>query len=76
MAPSAPSGLTASVTGGVVSLRWSPSTDATTYVIEGGTATGLADLGVLPTGVLDTDIAGALPPGTYFLRVRASTGST
>jgi hypothetical protein len=71
-APNAPAGLTGSVTAGVVSLSWSPSANATTYVIEGGSATGLIDLGVLPTGVLDTNIAGALPAGTYFLRVRAA----
>lgn len=41
-------------------------------MIEGGSAAGLTDLGVLPTGVLDTNIAGAVPPGTYFLRVRAA----
>ena len=57
---------------GVVFLGWTASTDAVSYVIEAGSAAGLADIAVLPTGVLDTNAAGAVPAGTYFVRVRAA----
>ena len=71
--PAAPSGLVGSVIGNVVSLGWTAAAgNATTYVIEGGSAPGLSNLGVLPTGSLDTAIAGAVPPGTYYFRMRAA----
>ena len=60
------------VVAGVVSPYWSASTDAAGYVIEAGSAAGLSDIAVLPTGVLDTNAAGAVPAGTYFVRVRAA----
>ena len=53
-APNAPAPLSGSVASGVVSLNWTASTDAAGYVIEAGSAVGLADIAVLPTGVLDT----------------------
>ena len=60
----------------MVSLGWTAAAgNATTYVIEGGTAPGLSNLGVLPTGSLDTAIAGAAPSGTYYLRMRAANAS-
>ena len=71
-APNAPAALSGSVVAGVVSLDWTASTDAVSYVIEVGSAAGLADIAVLPTGVLDTNAAGAVPAGTYFVRVRAA----
>lgn len=71
--PSAPGPLSASVAGGVVSLTWgAASGNATTYVIEVGTASGLSDIGSLVTGHLDTRLVAAAPPGTYFVRVRAA----
>jgi hypothetical protein len=72
-APSAPSGLAAAVAGRIVSLTWSAAAgNATTYVIEAGTASGLADLGTLPTGYLDTTFSTPVPAGTYFVRIRAA----
>lgn len=71
--PAAPSGLVGSVAGNVVSLGWTAAGgNATTYVLEGGTAPGLSNLGVLPLGSLDTGIAGAVPAGTYYFRMRAA----
>ena len=71
--PSAPSGLVGTVTGNIVTLGWTAAAgNATTYVIEGGTAPGVSNLGVLPTGSLDTAIAGAVPAGTYHFRMRAA----
>ena len=43
-APPVPSGLAANVTQGVVALSWSRVDDATGYVIEAGSVTGLADV--------------------------------
>jgi hypothetical protein len=54
-------------------LTWSAAAgNATTYVIEAGTASGLADLGTLPTGYLDTTFSTPVPAGTYFVRIRAA----
>ena len=77
--PSAPSGLVTSVAGNVVYLAWTAGPgNATTYVVEGGSAPGLSNLGVIAIGSLDTAAAGTVPPGTYHLRVRAAnaTGSS
>ncbi len=71
--PTAPSGLVGSVAGNVVSLGWTAAAgNATAYVVEAGTAPGLANLGVLSLGSLDTAIAGAVPGGTYYFRMRAA----
>ena len=70
--PNAPAALSGSVVAGVVFLDWTASTDAAGYSIEAGSAAGLSDIAVLPTGVLDTNAAGAVPAGTYFVRVRAA----
>ena len=73
--PAAPGALVGSVAGNVVTLGWNASAgNASTYVLEGGTAPGLSNLGVLPLGSLDTAIAGAVPAGTYYFRVRAANG--
>lgn len=71
--PDAPGPLSASVAGNVVTLSWgAASGNATTYVIEAGTASGLSNVGALPTGVLDTTFTTPAPAGTYFVRVRAA----
>lgn len=71
--PNAPSTLSASVAGGVVTLSWgAASGNATSYVIEAGTASGLTNIGALPTGGLDTTFSTPAPAGTYFVRVRAA----
>ena len=71
--PTTPGTLTGSVARGVVSLAWGASAgNATTYVIEAGTAPGRADIGAYATGHLDTTFGAAVPPGTYHVRVRAA----
>jgi hypothetical protein len=71
--PSAPGTLSAAVSGGVVTLSWGAAAgNATSYVIEAGTAAGLTNIGALPTGHLDTTWSTPAPPGTYFVRVRAT----
>ncbi len=71
--PGAPGTLSASVSGGVVTLTWGAGTgNATSYVIEAGTAAGLTNIGALPTGNLDTTWSVPAPAGTYVVRVRAA----
>jgi predicted phage tail protein len=71
--PGPPGPLVASVAGSVVTLTWGAAAgNATSYVIEAGTAAGLTNIGVLPTGNLDTWWSVAAPSGTYVVRVRAA----
>jgi hypothetical protein len=71
--PNAPGPLSASVASGVVTLSWgAASGNATTYVIEAGTASGLTNIGTLPTGALDTTFSTPAPAGTCFVRIRAA----
>ena len=71
--PSTPGALTATVAGRVVTLSWgAASGNATTYIVEAGTASGMANVGSYTTGHLDTALRTAAPTGTYFVRVRAA----
>lgn len=71
--PGAPEDLTATANGSAVTIAWSaPVTGgaAIRYVLEAGTGPGLSDIGTVPTMALSLG-ANGVPPGTYFLRVRA-----
>jgi N-acetylneuraminic acid mutarotase len=74
--PGAPSGLTASVDGGVVTLHWQApdpgGAPLSSYLIEVGGRSGSSDLGVFPVPAGVTRIQAAVPAGTYFVRVRAT----
>lgn len=67
--PEAPANLAASVVGRRVSASWNSSSTATHYEVEVGSAPGLRNLAVIVIGT--TSISGELPPGTYYVRVRA-----
>lgn len=73
--PGPPAGLQARLSEGrLVTFTWLAPTaggDAGEYAIEAGTAPGLANLAVLPTGSPVTSFAVEAPPGRYFVRVRA-----
>jgi hypothetical protein len=73
-----PTNLQASVAGQNVVLRWdAPHTGAPTvgYIVEAGSATGLRDLLVAPTGSTATTLSAAAPDGIYHVRVRAVTAA-
>jgi fibronectin type III domain protein len=72
-APTPPTNLVALINGSTVTLGWTISTgQATSYVVEAGSAPGATDIGVFDTG---SSAGGAtfagVPPGTFFVRVRA-----
>jgi hypothetical protein len=72
--PGPPQSFTSAVVGIRVTLRWLPpaSGDApTTYVIEAGSAPGLANLFNAPSGSPATELSIDAPPGQYFVRLRA-----
>ena len=73
-APGAPAGLAFSLSGRQVTFSWSAPTTGglpTEYVIEAGTAPGLANLAALPTGSTALGLSIGAPPGTYYVRIRA-----
>jgi hypothetical protein len=71
-APVVPTLQVPGVTGGTVVLNWSASAATTTYIVEAGSQTGLANLANQATGNANTAFtAVTVPRGTYFVRVRA-----
>lgn len=74
-APTAPTSLVAAVSGLTVILTWAAPAGVdppTSYVLEAGSASGLSDLANSDTGSsARTLTATDVPPGTYFVRVRA-----
>lgn len=76
-APSAPSGLTQTVTGDQVTLNWSASVGgcpATGYVIQAGSSPGASNLAVINVGQTTSLSVGA-PAGTYYVRVIATNAA-
>ncbi len=75
-APLSASGLAGSSSGSSISLTWNAPTSGTplaTYIIEAGTAPGLANLAKFATGSTQTSFAASgVSNGLYYLRVRAS----
>jgi hypothetical protein len=72
--PEAPRNLFHSLTGSTVTLTWQAPYFGSpiSYIIEAGTASGLADIVVFNTGNTGLTIAfSGVPSGTYFVRVRA-----
>lgn len=70
--PVAPHSLSVSGSGSTVNLRWIAPAGGTHsgFIIEAGSAPGLADLAVLPVGNV-TAFSTTAPSGTYYVRVRA-----
>lgn len=70
--PSAPSGLTGTVTGRTVSFNWTAPTQGLiqSYQLSAGFSSGQSDVAVLP-GLTATSFSIDAPDGTYFVRVAA-----
>lgn len=69
-APVAPGAPSFTQMGSSVTLQWSASPDASYYVLEAGTAPGLANIGTITTTGPSVTVSG-VPPGWYYVRVRA-----
>ena len=76
--PVPPTGLSASVSGRLISLSWTPpATGATptSYVVDVGTIAGSSNLGSFNTGSTATSVSGTVAPGRYFIRLRTKANS-
>lgn len=70
----APSRVVAVVTAGAVQVSWTPPAGAGAFVIEAGSAPGLADLGVIAHAGSVARFT-HVPAGTYYLRVKTRTAA-
>ena len=70
-APEAPTTLTSTVAGRQVTLDWTAVGGGVDYQIEVGSAPGHANLGVIRTGGSRPFVVEGVPPGTYYVSVRA-----
>ena len=68
--PATPTGFAMHANGQSLQLTWNRAPGATSYRLEAGTATGLANLFTGDVGDVDR-VQTRVPPGTYFARVRA-----
>jgi hypothetical protein len=76
VSPGPPIGLTATSTGSAVTLTWQAPTSGapSSYTIEAGSVSGAANLANVSTGnTLTAYSTGGVPPGTYFVRARATS---
>ncbi len=74
--PAAPTNVTSSVSGSTLTLSWTaPPGPVTGYVLEAGTAPGLANTGAATIGASTSFVIPGVPPGTYYVRVRAITSA-
>jgi predicted phage tail protein len=67
--PGMPANLTFTQAGHRIDLRWMPAPGSLSFVVEAGSAAGLADLFNGSVGV-QPELAASPPAGTYFVRVR------
>ena len=76
-APPAPTALTFTIAGRTLSLSWTPpaGVSGVQYVVEAGTRAGVSDIFNGNVGPA-LAITAPVPPGTYYIRVRATTGAT
>ncbi len=71
--PEPPSNFETSVVGGRLTMTWSPAETGvrpTSYLVEVGSASGLANIAVLPVATAAFTFPG-VPPGFFYFRVRA-----
>jgi hypothetical protein len=73
--PLRPSGLLARVGGSTVAFSWNAPASGgvpTGYTLEAGTEPGLSNIVAFPLGAATAFLVEGVPPGVYFVRVRAS----
>ena len=79
VATSTTSAVRTAVNGSIVTFTWqSPVSGAapTSYVVEAGSAAGLANIAQLDTGSGATTLSvSAVPAGTYYVRLRSRRGT-
>jgi hypothetical protein len=78
--PHPPVNLSADVAGSDVTLRWAPGSNGadariTHYVVEAGYSPGASNAAAGSVGTLTAIRVTAVPPGTYYVRVRAAHGA-
>ncbi len=72
-APPMPTDFVASVNGATMALSWTaPDALVATYRLSAGSAAGLSDVVIVPLPGVQTSIAGAVPAGTYCMRLTAA----
>jgi hypothetical protein len=71
--PGAPVGFQGVVSGSTLSLSWqAPASGAANYVVDAGSVPGGSDVAAgLSLGNVSSFVATGIPPGTYYLRLRA-----
>lgn len=72
-APQTPTGLVIAKNGTFLTITWNApaGTPPTGYTLAVGSASGLSDLAVLPTGNASLSLSGNAPAGRYYVRVIA-----
>jgi glucose/arabinose dehydrogenase len=70
--PAAPAGLVASVSGRFVALNWAASGTITSIALEAGFTPGASTAALIVLDASARAYSTPAPPGTYFVRVRAS----
>ncbi len=74
--PAAPTNLTSNVAGSTLTLFWTaPAGPVTGYVLEAGSAPGLATIGAARIGATTSFVIPGVPAGIYYVRVRAITSA-
>ncbi|MGD9902375.1 MAG: Ig-like domain-containing protein [Vicinamibacterales bacterium] len=72
--PAVPTGLQATAGSGTIDVRWDAAQAGAIplgYVLQAGSISGASDRAVVSLPATTTTIAGAVPPGPYFLRLAA-----
>jgi plastocyanin len=69
--PAVPTGLSVTTnSASTVAIQWNPAAGATSYILEAGTSSGLANVANADVGATMTFTASDVAAGTYFVRVR------
>jgi hypothetical protein len=77
-APGAPGTFFGAVSGSTITFTWTAPTSGdpvATYVLEAGSASGLSNLANAAIGTATSYVAGGVPAGTYYVRVRAQNAA-